>query len=188
MAQEKHKYTITDEERKRRSDRAKALAARRDPVTGKRLFGGDQGGHRPKKKRATEIINDEIEKHALEVWQALYKALKSNKEMVSLQAARQMVEITNQETSVTMKEDRNLEATTTEELIELVSSRLARLAESGNLPFDFELGEDEVTEVSDEPRELEAGAEQDEPEGSGGTGRTDAGSGTSAFSRRSPKR
>jgi hypothetical protein len=193
MAEEKQKYTISDEERERRRERAKALAARRDPVTGKRLFGGDQGGRRPKKKRATEIINEEIEKHAQEVWQALYRALNSKKEMVSLQAARQMVEIANKETDVTIKEDKSLETTSTEELIELVSSRFARLAESGNLPFEFELGEGEVEEVAGSP-ELEAGdaeAEQGgeaEPEGSSGSSDTDAGPRTSPFGRRSPNR
>jgi hypothetical protein len=185
MAEEKAKYTISDEERERRRERAKALASRRDPVTGKRLFGGDQGGRRPKKKRATEIINEQIENHAMEVWQALYKALKSNKEMVSLQAARQMVEITNQETTVTMKEDKNLEATSTEELIELVSSRFARLAESGNLPFEFELGGEDVEEV--EPAELEAGSNEHEPEGSSSSSDTGSGSRTSPFGRRSPE-
>jgi hypothetical protein len=187
MAEEKHKYTISDEEREKRRERAKALASRRDPVTGKRLFGGDQGGRRPKKKRASEIINDEIEKHALEVWQALYKALKSNKEMVSLQAARQMMEITNKETDVTMKEDRNIENTSTEELIELVSSRLARLAESGKLPFDFELDGEEVEDISDGPAELEASVDEDEPEGSGESGTTNARSGASPFGRRTQR-
>lgn len=182
----KSKYNITPEERERRRQRALELAQRRDPVTGKRVFGGNQGGHRPRKKRPTEIWNEKIEKHAEEVWEALFRAMKSNKEMVSLQAIRQIVEISNKETDVTLKEDRSIEGTSTEELIELVSSRLARLAESGKLPFDIELTEDEVVEIG--PGELEAGSDEDESQGSGGTSPTDARSGTSPFGRRSTNR
>lgn len=183
----KAKYTISDEERQRRSDRARELTKRRDPVTGKPVFGGNHAKitGRPRKKRPTEIWNDKIEKHAEEIWSALYKAMNSNKELISLQAVKQIVEIANKETDVTLREEKNIENTSTEELINLVSTRLARLAESGKLPFDFDA---DAEEIIDGPEQLEAGPDEDEPEGSSGTGATDAGSGTSAFARRPPKR
>lgn len=185
---EKKKYTISEEERQRRSDRAKAMHKEiADPATGRRRLGGPQpSSGRPKKKRPTEIWNEKIEKHAEEVWTALYRAMRSNKEMVSLQAVKQIVEITNKETDVMFKEERSIDSTSTEELIDLVSNRLARLAEAGKLPFDIELGDESISEVP--AGELEVGSAQDESQGLSGIGETDATTGTSAFARRSPKR
>ncbi len=181
--EEKRGMNIDESERKRRSELAKQLHERRDPVTGRRLFGGSQkGSGRPKKRRATEIINDQIEKNALEYFQRLHDIAMSKKaDAVSIQAIQNLIAIANKETDIQVREDRNLDSTSTEELIELVASRYARLIESGKLPTDFEGTAEEVT---DYPELDEGNAEQDESEGSSDDGPASTGSGTSAFTRR----
>jgi hypothetical protein len=180
------KMDLTEAERNRRSELARELHGKRDPLTGRRLFGGPQpGAGRPPKRRATEIINEKIEEHALDVWDAMYKALKSGKPMIALQAARQMVEISKMETDIQAREEKNLENTSTEELVELVASRLARLSEADEIR-DFIDGY--ATEETEHVQIGEGNGVEDEPEGTVETGSTDAGLGTSAFARRTPKR
>lgn len=176
------KLNISDAERKARSDRAKALHRRTDPVTGLTMFGGRQPGQgRPKKKRATEVINEKIEAHANEVFEAMLKGLRSPKPFVALQAARQMVEVSKYEYDTQAKEERSLESISTDELVEIVSSRMARLAESGNLTYDFE-----GTATAIEPARLDEGqGEQDEPQAIAGSGEGNTGLRTSPFARRS---
>jgi hypothetical protein len=133
---EKQKYSITPEEIEARRKRALELHKRRDPVTNRPLFGGAQpGSGRPKKRRATEVINEEIERNALEYFQRLDKIAKGNVDGLALAAIRQLMEIANKETDVQAKEDRQTIKQTTEELRAQVASRLARLAESGKLPL-----------------------------------------------------
>lgn len=183
------KMNLTDAERKRRSELAKQLHQRRDPVTGRPLLGGPQpGSGRPRKRRATEILNEKVEDNAEAIWDRLFNLMMHGKEMSSLVAIRQMMDIANREVDIQMAEDKSLENTSTEELVELVASRMARLAESGLIPFDAE-----STAEDFEPEELSAGdqgsndqdREEDEPEGSAEAGRANSNLGASPFSRRS---
>lgn len=178
---------IDETERARRSELAKQLHQKRDPVTGRRLFGGNQqGAGRPKKKRATEIINDQIEKNALHYFQRLHDIAMSKKaDAVSIQAIQQLIGIANKETDVQAREDHNLDNTSTEDLVEIVASRYARLIESGKLPIDFEGTAEEVT---DELREIgEGNVAEDAEERSSSDGPPSSGFGTSPFARRTSK-
>jgi hypothetical protein len=183
-------YQLTPAEKKRRRDLAKELGKKIDPITGRRVFGGPQpGSGRPRKKRATEVLNEKIEDHADEIWDAMYRALNSNKPFVALQAAKQMVEISKMETDYQMKEERSLEDTPTEELVELVARRFARLADSGIIPYDID---GEAVEV--EPEALGRGSDEDNPgevtdqqEGTAEVREAASGLGASAFARRTPR-
>lgn len=184
------KLNITEAERKRRSDLAIELNKKRDPVTGKRVFGGKQAnGGRPRKKRATEIMNEKVEQHAEEVFNRLLFILRKGKPLESLQAANQMVAISNKETDIQTREEKSIENTTTEDLMELVASRLARLAERGAINLDFEGEAEEVEQLTITRGTEDVGAEdadqpEDEPERYSGSGSADSGFGTSAFARR----
>lgn len=147
---EKQRYNIDNAEIERRRERAKELHNKRDPVTGRPLFGGKQpGAGRPRKRRATDVMNEEIEKNAMLYYQRLHDLAQSKKEGIALAAIRQLIEIANKETDVQAREDRNTSEKTTEELKEFVASKLARLAESGKLPVDFVINEAEV--IEDQP-------------------------------------
>lgn len=178
---------LSPEEIQRRSKLATELGQRHDPLTGRRVFGGHQpGSGRPKKRRATEIMNDEIEKNAKDYWQRLHNiALNDPKSALAIQAIGQLVAIANKESDIQAREDREMEKTSTEDLIEIVSTRLARLSESGKLPFDFEADESDAEEITEPIAEIEQRIiDDDEPEGSSGNGSTGSGFGTSAFARR----
>lgn len=147
------KLNLPPEERKRRSELAKALHNKVDPVTGRKLFGGRQpGGGRPKKKRVTEVLNEKIENDADEIYRALKHGLKSESDKISLQAARQMVDISIKEIEYQMKEDKGIDEMATEELIDLIYSGVHRLNASGEVTFDFIDGNAE--EIGEQP-ELE---------------------------------
>lgn len=184
MAEEKEiKYNLTPAERQRRSELAKELHGKRDPITGRQLFGGPQpGSGRPRKKRVTESLNEHIEQHADEIFESMLKALRSNKPFVSLQAAKQMVEVSQMEMVHQAREERQLEDTPTEELVEIVASRLARLAESGAIPYDIEgtaYTEDGPTEEISEGNGAEVG-----PEDADSISETDGGDRKAPFTRR----
>jgi preprotein translocase subunit SecD len=162
---------------------AKQLHGKRDPVTGRPLFGGKQpGAGRPRKRRATEVINEKIEAHADEIWGRLLEVMRQKKsDQNALMAVKQMMEITNKETDIQAREEKSLEGTPTDELVEIVASRLARLAESGALPVDITISDADVVEDrSIGTTELE----EDGSEGSSRSGEPDRGSGTSPFARR----
>lgn len=183
------KLNITDAERKRRSDLAVELNKKRDPVTGKRVFGGNQPNNgRPRKKRATELMNEKVEQHAEEIFNRLLFILRKGRPLESLQAANQMVAIVNKESDIKTREEKSIENTTTEDLMTLVASRIARLAERGLIDFDFEGDAEEVAaeiasgtpSISDE----DVDQREDEPEGHSEAGGRDTGLGASAFTRR----
>lgn len=184
------KMNIDESESKRRSELAKQLHERRDPITGRRLFGGHQpGAGRPKKRRATEVINEKIEANALDYWQRLHDIAMSKKaDAISIQAINQIIMIANKETDIQTREDRSLDKVGTEELIEIVSSRVARLAESGKLQVaDYEASAEEYTDS--ELAELNEGSfVEDESEGSSDDGSTSSGLGAATFPRRSTDR
>lgn len=175
---------ITDAERKRRSELATQLNKKVDPITGRPVFGGRQpGAGRPRKKRATEMLNEKIEAHTEDIWDRLYLEMKHGKSMPALMAIKQMIEITNTETEIQSKEELALDNTSTEELVELVASRLARLAESGVVPYaDVDITDADVVE----PGEISEGiAEEDGSQGSSSAGQANSRFGDSAFARRS---
>lgn len=185
------KLNITDAERKRRSELARELHARRDPVTGRNVFGGSQPGQgRPRKKRATEIMNEKVEQHANEIFNRLLNILRNGKNIESLQAANQLVAIANKEADIQTKEEKNIENTSTEELMELVATRIARLSERGVIDFDFE-GQAEDVEApaiaagNEGTGDEDVDEREDEPPGHSEASGSDERPGTSPFTRRS---
>lgn len=164
---EKQKYTISPEEIEARRERALALHKRRDPVTNRPLFGGAQpGSGRPRKRRPTEVMNEEIEKNALAYFMKLDSIAKGSQPGLALAAIRQLIEISNKETDVQAKEDRHADKKSTDELKTQIASRLARLAESGKLPIAV-INEAEQAIADAEVIEPEARSELDSGESTG---------------------
>lgn len=165
------KMNLTEAEHQRRSDLAKDLTKRVDPITGRPLFGGKQpGSGRPRKVRATQKLNEKIIDATDDIWQRLENEMKHGKSMNALAAIRQMMDISKVETDIEAKEEQNLDEIPTEELLEMYASRLARLHESGLLDYDIDgtaedIGEAEVIEPGDTGRGEDSWAEN-EPQGS----------------------
>lgn len=137
---------LTEEERQRRSELAKKMHAE-----GK--FGGAQpGSGRPRKRRATEVINEKIEKDAELIYYRLKESLDSDSEANKLKAIQIMLETAKTEMDYQQKEKRNLDDLSEEDLIQLITAGVGKLNEGGDLPFDFESTAEEI------PAELEDGS------------------------------
>lgn len=182
---EKPKYTITDEERQRRRDRA--LQLHKEGRLGGSKY-GKQGG-RPKKIRASEIVAQQAQEHADEIVKAMRDGLRAKQPSIRLQAARQWLEVESKEYDLKVKEDRALEQLSTEELVEAIAERFARLSDTGSIPaFDADISDaeelgpaGELAEGTDETEPGEVGQDDVAEDGSGTRG-----SGTSPFARRTP--
>lgn len=182
MSEEK-KYTITDEERQRRRERA--IQLHKEGRLGGSKY-GKQGG-RPRKVRASEIVAQAAQEHADEIVKAMRDGLRAKQPSIRLQAARQWLEVESKEHDLKVKEDRALEQLSTEELVEAVAERFARLAATGAIPGSYDADVQDAEEV--EPaRELEGPSEadsgEDGPERAAENGEAAGRSGTSPFARR----
>jgi hypothetical protein len=128
-------YSITDEERERRRERARQLHAEVDPETGLRKFGGRQpGSGRPRKVRAAELVADAAQREAKEIAKVFKDAIQPNQPAaIRLQAAKQWLEIENKEATLQMQEDKALAQLSHDELLERVATSFARLAGGGHM-------------------------------------------------------
>lgn len=119
---------ISDEERKRRSEMARELHA-------KGKFGGRQpGSGRPKKKRASEIVAEQARAEAENIIEVFRDSIRSdNPASVRLNAAREWLKIEQAEADLQLREERQLEGLTTNQLIEMILGRLSRVQEFGGV-------------------------------------------------------
>jgi hypothetical protein len=146
MPEKKRNYTISEEERKRRSERAKAQVAKGQ------LGGKQKGAGRPKKQRAQEHVAERIKEEGDSIFKALKDALKSESASIKLKAALAMLEVENKEEDFQRKEqDRMYDELDRAQLIELLHTRIADLEKEGvRIPLRVE-SEQEIIE----PPELE---------------------------------
>jgi hypothetical protein len=120
---------ISDEERQRRRERANALVAE-----GK-IGGPRPGSGRPRKKRASEIIAEQVEKRAQQISGALFDGLhKDQPQHIRHDAAAKLLAIEQKEHELTIEEERELRSASRAELIEGLFERLERLQRAGMGP------------------------------------------------------
>jgi DNA invertase Pin-like site-specific DNA recombinase len=134
-------YEISDEERQRRSDAAKAAFA-----AGK--FGGPQpGSGRPKtKKSANELVSARIAGIADQVFEALESGLDPElAASVRVNTAKEMLKIERDNRELDLKE-KSYEDMTAKELQENLVEKLMRAVKSGNLPAGMFLELESVEE------------------------------------------
>jgi hypothetical protein len=114
---------ISDEERQRRRDKAKEL------VAAGRIGGPRPGSGRPRKKRASEVIAEKVERRANEVSGALFDGLKPHQpQTVRNDSARTLLAIEEKEHLLRREEERELRAASRDELVEGVFELFDRLA------------------------------------------------------------
>jgi hypothetical protein len=138
---------FSPEERKRRSERAKALHA-----AGK--FGGPgMGQGRPsKKKRAMELVAQDIAGMATEMTAAIREGLDPrNSASTRLAAVESAMKIEKADVDRQLKEEQAIEAMSQQALIEQIIKKLGRISAVGALPDAFAGAiEAEVIAESDE--------------------------------------
>lgn len=127
MAQpKKRSYNISEEERQRRSERAKQL------VKQGKIGGVQKGAGRPKKERASEVVAEKIREDGERIYRALRKALNSKSDSVALKAALAMIQIEREEEEYQAKEEQRMyENLSREKLLEMVGQHIKKLEESG---------------------------------------------------------
>lgn len=119
---------ISEEERKRRSELAKQLHQ-------KGKFGGKQpGSGRPRKKRASEIVAEQARAEADEIIQVFRDSIRSdNPASVRLNAAKEWLKIEQSEADLQLREERQLDGLTTNQLVEMIIGRLERVQQFGGV-------------------------------------------------------
>lgn len=127
MAQSKKRsYNISEEERQRRSERARQL------VKQGKIGGVQKGAGRPKKERASEVVAEKIREDGERIYRALRKALNSKSDSVALKAALAMIQIEREEEEYQAKEEQRMyENLSREKLLEMVGQHIKKLEESG---------------------------------------------------------
>lgn len=98
-------------------------------------FGGVQpNSGRPRKRRASEVINEQIELRWREILDALFDALQPDKSPnTRLKAAEALMKIADRENDRTDKETERLENMTATQIIDDLMPDLQRLMEAGVL-------------------------------------------------------
>jgi hypothetical protein len=131
---DKKPINISEEERKRRSDRAKALNK-------KGKFGGpNQGQGRKKQTTANEKAAEEASRNAHKIIEAILDALENGKPAEKLKAAQLWLEIEAKETDrQERKEFSQLENASKDELIKYVLDKMLELQNRGIKVPNYEL-------------------------------------------------
>lgn len=132
---------ISDEERERRSRRAKELVA-----AGK-LGGAKFGamGGRPRVPRASELVAEKVRKSADEIAAAIIDNLSPNKpDHIRLAAARQALEVEAQEERARQTEEREFEKMSDPQLAAFLAEALTGLKGADALGMLFDFSDDDV--------------------------------------------
>lgn len=120
LVEPKKKMNLTPEQRKERSDRAKALAAE-----GK-IGGAQPGAGRPKKRRATEVMAEGISEMGEEMLGAIKDALnKDNPHSIRLKAVDQATKIEEKEARLQIDEAEQLRKMDHDALVKQVAEKFA---------------------------------------------------------------
>lgn len=157
---------LSDEEREARRRRAIEQHKKVDPATGKPVFGGNQGGGRPRVPRLQEQVLKKVRAEADAVAAAIIDGLDANQSPhIRLAAAKAAMDLEVAEERRERQEDEDLERRSNQELAILAAQALAALKEAGalegfpidpvsddrqiNPPEAIELGLDQVTDDDD---------------------------------------
>jgi len=124
----KKKINISEEERQRRSERAKEMVK-------KGIIGGDrrsEGAGRPKVKKATEKVAEEADRNASKMVKELKDVLENGKPSEKLKAIDLWLSIAiKEEEKRDKKELEQIKNASREELIKLVGQQIIPLLQSG---------------------------------------------------------
>jgi hypothetical protein len=135
------KQSITEEERKRRSELAKKM--HKDGVFG----GAGKGQGRKKKETANEKASREAARNSQKIVDAIIDALENGKPGEKLKAAQLWLEIEAREIDRKVKQEHSqLESASKDELIKFIIGKMSELKASGlEIPnFDIDANAEEI--------------------------------------------
>ena len=137
------KLELSPQERKRRSDRARAL------VKEGKLGGPNQGQGRKRTEKANEKLAREAARHSQKMLDRLLDIIENGKNAEALNAMKMWIEIEATETSRKDKERvSELEGKSKDELMKFVFEKLLERDNSGDNPVDFVEGRaEDITDV-----------------------------------------
>lgn len=129
-------------------------------------FGGKgRGQGRPRKKRASEVIAEQVSSEGQEIFDRLMEITRGGKNMESIAAANSLIAIEEKERKLQLEEEQGYEHMRGNDLAELLWTQLLELSENGTADFAFEIDEGEYSEVT----ESAADSSTEEPESARGT-------------------
>lgn len=104
-------------------------------LVAKGKFGGRQpGAGRPKKKRASELVAERATIESESIVAAFRDGLSPlNPASVRVNAAREWLKIEQAEADLQLREERQLEGLSTAQLVEMISGRIQRIHDIGEL-------------------------------------------------------
>lgn len=113
-------------------------------------FGGKgRGQGRPRKKRASEVIAEQVSTEGQEIFDRLMEITRGGKNMESIAAANSLIAIEEKERKLQMEEEQSYEHMRGNDLAELLWNQLKELSENGTADFAFEVDEGEYSEVTE---------------------------------------
>jgi len=132
MAEDKKSLVLSDEERKRRSDRAKAL------VKSGKIGGPNHGQGRKKKVKANEKVAQEAARHSQKIIDRLLDVIENGKNLEALNAISMWLKIEADETHrQSHQEVSELEGKSKDELMKFVIEKLIEQQSSGDIKIPF---------------------------------------------------
>lgn len=122
------KPILSEEELERRRQNALQL------VKAGKLGGKQPGAGRPRKKRASEIVAEKASQEAQKIAQAFEDALEPhNPASVRLTAAKEWLKVEQEEAKLQMEEEKHVNELQTNQLIDLITTKLQKIHEAGVL-------------------------------------------------------
>lgn len=130
------------ERRERQREVAKELVAQ-----GK--FGGaGRGQGRPRKKRASEVVAENVASEGQEIFDRLMEITRGGKNMESIAAANSLIAIEEKERKLQLEEEQTFEGMRGNDLAESIQTLLIELSTNGTI--DFPVVEGEFTPIAED--------------------------------------
>ena len=137
-------YNITDEDREARRQRALAMREQ-----GK--FGGPQpGSGRPRKKRISEVIAEQVDDEAQTFYDRLMQIVREGTDSNAITAARELIAISEKEADRRDRQDEKIDDMHRDQLLLLVAMQFKELSDRGLIPDFAGIIDGEASEVTDE--------------------------------------
>ena len=113
-------------------------------------FGGKgRGQGRPRKKRASEVVAEQVSSEGQEIFDRFMEIVRGGKNMESIAAGQALLAVEDKERKIQLEEEQTYEHMRGNDIAELIMHQLAELSENGSIDFDYTIDEGEYSEVTE---------------------------------------
>lgn len=120
-------------------------------------FGGKgRGQGRPRKKRASEVVAENVANEGQEIFDRLMEITRGGKNMESIAAANSLIAIEEKERKLQLEEEQSYEDMRGHDLAESIMNLLVELSTNGSIDFPIVEGEFTPVAESSTDRAIEA--------------------------------